>query len=276
VFKFLTRKPLWVNVLAGAGVLILLLLIFLGSLDLLTRHGKVLKIPQVTGLSLTEAKKTLETQGFEVMIQDSIYFDTLPPQQVVKQFPEADNLVKVNRMVYLTINRAIAPFIDMPNLVSMSSRNAGMILRQYGLKLEDTLYKPDFARNSVLDVLYQGASIKPGTKIQQGSGITLVLGNGVGTSDQAVPELFGLTYVEAKTLLESNGLILGAVVPDPNVTDTNAAFVYRQSPPQINDDMKPNHIRQGQDLDIWLSVQKPERKVDTSTKVKTPASGGVY
>ncbi len=275
MFKFLTTKPLWVNILAGVAILILLLLIFLGSLDLLTRHGKVLKIPQVTGLSLAEAKKTLETQGFEVMIQDSIYFDTLPPQQVVKQFPEADNLVKVNRMVYLTINRAVAPFIDMPNLVSMSSRNAAMILRQYGLKLEDTVYKPDFARNSVLDVLYDGASIKPGTKIQQGSGITLVLGNGVGSSDQAVPDLFGLTYAEAKALLDSNGLILGAVVPDPNVSDTAAAFVYRQSPPRINDDRKPNHIRQGQDLDIWLSVQKPERKLDTTTAAR-PASDGNY
>jgi beta-lactam-binding protein with PASTA domain len=270
VFKFLTTKPLWVNILAGVGVLILLLLIFLGSLDLLTRHGKVLKIPQVTGLSLTEAKKTLETQGFEVMIQDSIYFDTMPPQQVIKQFPEADNLVKVNRTVYLTINRAVAPFIDMPNLVSMSSRNAGMILRQYGLKLEDTVYKPDFARNSVLDVLYKGESIKPGTKIQQGSGITLVLGNGIGSSDLPIPDLFGL---------DSSNMILGAVVPDANVSDTASAFVYRQSPPQINDEMKPNHIRQGQSIDIWLGVQRPERKVDTTTAAgpgKPPPSGGNY
>ncbi len=274
MFKFITSRPLWVNIVTGIGILILLLLIFLGSLDLLTRHGKIMKIPNVTGLSYADARKTLETQGFEVMIQDSIYMDTVPPLQVVKQFPEADNLVKVNRTVYITINRAVAPFIDMPNLVSMSSRNASMILRQYGLKLEDTVFKPDFARNSVLDVLYNGSSIKPGTKIQQGSGITLVLGSGIGNSEFVVPDLFGLTYGQAKTLLDSSNLILGSVVPNPNVSDTAAAFVYKQSPPQVNDENKLNHIRHGQSVDIFLSVEKPERRKDTATTGKTIPGNG--
>src|ERR1700712_2682497 len=155
--------------------MLLLLLIFLGSLSLLTRHGTVLKIPGVTGQSLENAKKILKAQGFDVQIQDSTYNDTVPPLQVIKQFPEADNLVKVNRTVYLTINRTIAPFIQMPNLVSMTFRNAESVLRHYGLQLEDTIFKPDFAKNSVLTQLYGGDPIKPGTKIQQGSKITLVL-----------------------------------------------------------------------------------------------------
>src|SRR5579863_4115018 len=118
------------------GILLLLLLIFLGSLDLMTRHGKTMKIPSVTGLSFDDAKKTLETQGFDVQVQDSTYNDTVPPLRVVKQFPDADNLVKINRTVYLTINRAVAPFIEMPNLVNMTLRNAEMVLLHYGLKLE--------------------------------------------------------------------------------------------------------------------------------------------
>ncbi len=43
----------------------------------------------------------------------------------------------------------------------------------------------------------KGESIKPGTKIQQGSLITLVLGNGVGM-EFVVPDLFGLTYRDAR------------------------------------------------------------------------------
>src|ERR1700753_1477696 len=195
MFKFLTSKPLWVNILAGVVLLLLLLLLFLGSLALLTQHGKTMKIPSVSGLSFTDAKKTLESQGFEVQIQDSVYYDTMKPLQVVKQFPEADNLVKVNRTIYLTINRAAAPFIQMPNLVSMSFRNAEMVLRQYGLKVGDTIFKPDFARNSVLDQQYKGQTIKPGTPIKQGAAVTLVLGNGIGGQGFAVPDLFGLTYL---------------------------------------------------------------------------------
>lgn len=275
VFKSLTSKPLWVNVVAGIVLLLLLLLLFLGSLALLTRHGKTMKIPSVTGMSYADAKKTLESQGFEVQIQDSAYYDTMPPLQVVKQFPESDELVKVNRTVFLTINRAEAPFINMPNLVSMSFRNADMILRQYGLKLEDTVFKPDFARNSVLQQLYKGENIKPGTQIQQGSAITLVLGNGIGGEAFIVPDLFGLSYQEAKSRLDSAGLILGAVVPDKEVRDTTGAYVYKQSPEQFNDEKKPNPIHRGQSIDIWLGAQRPERKADSvSANGGTPQSPG--
>jgi beta-lactam-binding protein with PASTA domain len=165
--------------------------------------------------------------------------------------------------VYLTINRAIAPEIEMPNLLSMTFRNAEMILARYGLKLGDTVFRPDFARNSVLDQQFKGASIKPGTRIQQGSAITLVLGNGVGI-EFVVPDLFGLSYREARSALSESGLIIGSVVPDNDVTDTANAFVYRQNPDRFDFERKLNHIRQGQIIDIWLSAQKRERIVDSS------------
>lgn len=264
MFKFLTTKPLWVNIVAGLVLLLLLLLIFLGSLALLTQHGKTMKIPSVTGMSFAEAKKSLQSAGFEVQIQDSVYYDTMPPLRVVKQFPEADNLVKVNRTVYLTINRSEAPIIQMPNLVSMTFRNAEMILRQYGLRLEDTLFKPSFAKNSVLDQIYKGASLKPGSPIQQGSAITLVLGSGIGGTGFIVPDLFGLTYPEAKGRLDSMGLTLGSVAIDPDVRDTTVGYIRRQIPEQFGEGGVPNRIRPGQSIDIWLGAQKPERKPDST------------
>jgi len=224
-----------------------------------------MKIPAVTGMSFAEAKKTLESQGFEVQIQDSLYSDTMPPLQVVKQFPESDDLVKVNRTVYLTINQAQAPFVQMPNLVSMSFRTAEMVLRQYGLNLEDTVFKPDFAKNSVLQQLYKGDNVKPGMKIQQGSAITLVLGNGVGGTGFMVPDLSGLTYRQVKAWMDSSGVIIGAVVIDPDVTDTPNSFVRKQSPTPFNDEKKPNPIRPGQSMDIYLGSKRPERQVDSTT-----------
>lgn len=267
MFRFLTSKPLSINILAGFVLLVVLLLLFLGSLDLITHHGKIMKIPAVVGQSIDQARKTLESQGFEILIQDSIYNDTVPPLQVTKQFPDADNFVKVNRTVYLTINRAVAPVIDMPNLLSMTFRNAEMVLRRYSLKLGDTVFRPDFARNSVLDQEYKGESIKPGTKIQQGSEITLVLGNGVGT-EFIVPDLFGLSYREARAALSQAGLIVGSVVPDGDVIDTLGAFVYRQNPDRFDYNKQRNHIRQGQIVDVWVSATKRERIVDSSTVVK--------
>ena len=265
MFKFITGKPLWVNLLAAFVLLMLALLIFLGSLALLTKHGKTLKIPTVTGMSFADAKKTLEAEGFDVQIQDSTYNDTVPPLQVIRQFPDADNQVKINRTVYLTINRSVAPYIQMPNLISMTFRNANIIMRQYGLLLEDTIFKPDFAKNSVLDQLYHGQSIKPGTQIQQGSKVTLVLGNGVGGFEFPVPDFVGNSFRDVKQQLDSARLILGALVVDNDVTDTANAFVYQQNPPRFDiEEKKRNHIRQGQTVDLWLSAKAPVKKIDST------------
>jgi beta-lactam-binding protein with PASTA domain len=273
VFKFLTSKPLWVNIIAGIVLLLLLLLLFLGSLALLTQHGKTMKIPSVTGMSFTDAKKTLESQGFDVQIQDSMYNDTMRPLQVVKQFPEADNLVKVNRTIYLTINQSQAPVIQMPNLVSMTFRNAEVVLRQYGLKLGDTVFRPDYARNSVLDQQYQGATIKPGSQIQQGSAITLVLGTGIGGGQGfIVPDLTGLTYLQAKARLDSMGLIFGVVMPDREVRDSSDSYIYWQEPKQFNDEGQLNRIRPGQAIDIKLGIQRPVRSGDSTSPAPSPST----
>jgi len=244
-------------VLFSLILVFILLFLLLLSLDYFTRHEKTLMIPQVTNLPLAEAEKVLADQAFDIEIQDSIYSDTAAPLSVLRQFPEAESVVKENRTVYLTINRAIAPSVDMPNLEGMSFRTALLVLKQYGLKLKDTLYRPDFAKGSVLEQQYNKARIKPGTKLAMGTGIVLVLGSGLGQYEFDVPNLFGMTYPQARTLVESMGLGVGAVLPDPDVTDSIRAFVYRQSPERLTYDNRVNRIRPGQTVDLWLSVARP-------------------
>ena len=214
-------------------------------------------MPAVTGKSLEEVEALLKENDFELVIQDSVYYDSLPPATVVKQIPEPDAVVKVNRTIYVTINRYLPPEVEMPNLVGPSFRHAEVIMKNLGLKLGDTTYRPDFARNSVLEQLLNGQPIAPGTKVRVGSTIDLVLGAGVSLEDMAVPKLVGMTFSEAKVMLDASGLVLGAVLPDPDVTDNESAFVYRQSPPTKNEEGRRYRIRQGQMIDVWLSVQRP-------------------
>lgn len=269
MFKFITRKPLWLNILFSALLVLAVLFLFLLSLNYFTRHGKTLTIPAVTGTTLPEAQKLLEQNGFEIEIQDSVYVDTAAPLSVLRQFPEADAVVKKNRTVYLTINRSVPPTIDMPNIINMTFRSAEMALKQYGLILEDTVYKPDFAKNAVLDQLYDGQSIKPGAKIKMGSGIVLVLGSGLGQDEFSVPDLYSLSYAEAIALLESNNLGAGAVVVDAGVRDTTNAYVYRQRPERMGFDNKVNRIRPGQTIDLWLGSEKPVKQ-DTTNYLPDP------
>jgi beta-lactam-binding protein with PASTA domain len=265
--KHITGRPLWVNILAALVVTFLIVLLFALSLTWITHHGDAKTVPAVTGKTIDEVSELLEDQGFEVVIQDSVYYDSLPPSIVIKQIPEPDAVVKVNRTIYVTINRVVPPDIDMPNLVGYSFRNAEMVLKNMGLKLGDTTFRPDFARNSVLEQLYNGQRIAPGAKIKTGSTISLVLGTGVGNESMTVPRLLGLTYSEAKILLEAQGLILGAVITDPNVRDTANAFVYKQNPNTTDEKRRQFKIRPGQMMDMWLSVQRPN--VDSLEKART-------
>ncbi|PWT97107.1 MAG: penicillin-binding protein [Bacteroidetes bacterium] len=273
----MTHRPIWVSLLAALILILLAVFLFFQSLDYFTHHGASLRIPDVKGKNIADATKLLEQQGFDVIVQDSVYYDTIPKLTVVKQFPDPDASVKVNRTVYLTVNRAIAPIIEMPNLVGMSFRNAEIELRARGLKLGDTSYKPDIAKNAVLDQIFNGSAIKSGTKIEMGSTIDLVLGAGVGNEEMAVPDLFGLTYEEARALLDANGIMLGSVVPDHDVKDTASSFVYAQRPERLSPDKKLNRIRPGQMIDIFLGLTKPERKIDSSAvKPSTGAPANEY
>jgi beta-lactam-binding protein with PASTA domain len=256
MIKYITSRPLWVNILIAVGGAVVLVLLFLLSLNMITRHGESRTVPAIVGKPIGEVEDLLEKAGFEVVVQDSVYYDSLPPGVVIKQVPEGDAVVKINRSVYVTINRFIPPDIDMPNLMGSSFRNAEMVLRNLGLRLGDTTYRVDFAKNSVLEQLYNGQVIAAGTKIRVGSRIDLVLGSGLGNEEMRVPDLLGMPYEEARVLLEAQGLS-GVVLPDPDVRDTAAAFVYWQQPMPRTEDGAEIRVRPGQMVDVRLSVQQP-------------------
>ena len=264
MFQFITRKPLWANILFAIVLVTVLLFIFLLSLNWITHHGKILKIPQVAGKGLAEAKKQLETQGFDIVIQDSVYVDSLAPLSVVKQFPEADAEVKINRTVYLTINRSAPPLIQMPQLVGQSFRSAEILLKQTGLKLGDTSFVADFAKNSIKKQLYNGQEIPFGTRIPTGAKIDLVISNGISDVNISVPDLVGMTYADAKVLMEGNNLEFGSRAFERDVKDSGNSYIYRQSPERMTEDHRVNRIHQGQLIDIWLGVQKPV--IDSANK----------
>lgn len=268
MFKFITHRPLWLNIIVGLVLALLIFCLFVLSLNWLTNHNESKTVPSVLGKNFTEAKKALEKAGFEVMIQDSIYTDTTGPLVVLKQVPEGDDVVKVNRTVYLTINRSMPPMVEMPNILGYSLRSAEMVLKNAGLKLGDTIFKPDFAKNAVLEQRFNGAGIAAGAQVRMGSRIDLVLGDGVSDKQFVVPNLVGMTYCQAKDLLEQNGLGFASIVA-PGVSDTCNAFIFRQNPERYDEDKKFRYIRSGQTMDVWLQIDKPV--TDSTAPGPTPA-----
>jgi beta-lactam-binding protein with PASTA domain len=265
MFKFITQRPLWLNLLTGLLLALVIFVIFIFSLNWITHHNESKTVPSVVGKSFDEAEKILDKAGFEVEIQDSIYVDTVKPMKVLRQVPESDDVVKVNRTVFLTINRAVPPTIEMPNLNGFTFRSAQMELLNLGLRVGDTVYRTDWARNTVLEQRYKGEIIQAGTKIQMGSTISFVLGTGVGKEKFIVPLLVGMRFCDAKSKIESRGLVINPITS--GITDTCNAYIYRQSPLQFDDEKKIQYIHTGQTIDVWLQVEKP---VTDSLNVPSP------
>lgn len=247
--------------MAGIVILMVLIVSFFFLLDWITAHNKYEKVPSVITQNIDAARINLIAKGFAVEIADSVYDNSIGALSVVKQSPEADAMVKMGRTIYLTINRAVPPQVTMPNLVGFSSRSAEMYLTSLGLKMGDTYYRPDIARNAVLEQRYHDEVIKEGTKIPLGSVINLVLGTGEGSSELFVPDLIGLTLAQARSQVITLGLNIGSVVPVDAVKDTANAFIVRQNP-QVSTEPEPgqkiiNKLRGGQLIDVYISSTAP-------------------
>ncbi|MGG9960931.1 PASTA domain-containing protein [Ferruginibacter sp. SUN106] len=255
MFNFITKRPLWVNIVAAAILTFLLVFLFLKMLGWITKHDAYLQVPDLLGKKTEEAIKILEKQGFEVQIQDSVFTDTAARGVVLKQLPDANAKVKINRTVFLTVNRVTPPMVDMPKLEDQSLSFALDILRRNHLLLGDTIFKTDYRLNTVIEQQYNGVRIPEKAKVQWGSKITLVIGSGLGNEKIMVPSLIGMTYNEAKAFLEQQGIILASVIPyhDAVIRDTAAAFVVQQNPESLDQEKKPRFMQSGQLMDLWIS-----------------------
>lgn len=256
MFKFITRQSFFVNLLVALVLVFLLGFLFFQSLGWLTHHGEYLKVPSVTGKSVDEAVDLLEKEGFEVVITDSLYNDSLPLNVVKKQLPDPDATVKVNRTVFLNVNPSTLPMVEMPSLEGLSYRFALDKLEKNHLKLGDTSNRPDFMKGSVLEQTYKGKKISAGAKIRWGSAIDLVIGGGLEAQKIPVPDLVGLTVADARAVLKEKGIILAAMLTFGSISDTANAYVFKQNP-EINTYGSPALIQPGQTMDIWIQSQPP-------------------
>jgi len=266
MFKFITNKPFWVNLLAAMALGFLIIFFILQLLGWITKHGEYLTVPSVKGKGTAEAMKLLDDKGFEVMITDSVYTDTARRGTVLKQIPDANSTVKINRTVFITVNRYVPPMIVMPPLEGKGLNFVMAILQRNHLQLGDTTFRPDFAKGTVLEQRYKGSRIPAGAKVQWGSRIDLIVAGGLDEeSNIVVPDFMGKTYGEIKTELDSLGVLV-TLVAGPDVKDTLSAFVVKQNPSHFNENKQFQYIKPGMVMDIFLS--KENVSLSDSTEIK--------
>jgi beta-lactam-binding protein with PASTA domain len=235
-------------IIAVAAVL-LVLGFFYVYLPITTNHGETITVPKVTGMKLADLEDYLDERNLAYFVDDSSYNPSTTPFTVLTQDPAPGEKVKEGRKIYLQVSMKNPPVIKMPKLTDGSVKNAQLILKSYDLVVGQIQLVPDLAQNAVLKQLVNGKEIKPGAPIAKGTKVDLVVGDGQGNQEFAVPNLVNMPQDEATTLLVGQGLQVGEVFEQAVEEGQTAGTVVRQRPAPGPDAT----IRMGQLVDLWIA-----------------------
>ncbi len=169
-------KNFWLNIALAAMAAVVILFISLQSLGWYTNHNERIPVPDVIGQTYEEALISFEKLGLNAKIVDSVYSEKADVFSIVEQYPGGNDEVKSGRTIYLVINTGNRPKVKMPKLVDMSLTLATAVLKNRNLKLGNISYEFDeIGNNLIVNQLYRGSVIQPGTPLPTGSVIDLVV-----------------------------------------------------------------------------------------------------
>ena len=172
-FSFKTNKYFWVNILVMIVAVVLIVFGVMKWLDVYTRHGEAVVVPDVD-----EASKMFRNHGLVCVVSDSTYVKNKAAGIVLDANPGAGQKVKEGRTIYLTINTLSIPLRAVPDVADNSSlRQAQAKVLAAGFKLTE-IQLMHGEKDWVYGIKYQGRSLEAGDKVPLGAALTLMVGNG--------------------------------------------------------------------------------------------------
>lgn len=221
------------NLVPAVLLFAVLLIVTQLSLKAITRHNKVIVVPDFTGMTAADARIVAKRHDIRTEVVDSVYVKRLERGAVFSQNPTVGSKVKKNRSIKLTVNSSQPKMVKMPNLVGYSLRQAKTEILASGLTVGKLAYREDMATNNVLDQFVKGRYVAPGTEIEAETPVDLLLGLSPEDDQTYIPYLVGFTLPVARDNIFENSLNLGNVSYDETVhtyQDSLAAVVYQQTP----------------------------------------------
>ena len=177
-FSFKTNKYFWVNILVMIVAVVLIVFGVMKWLDVYTRHGEAVVVPDVKGMTVDEASKMFRNHGLVCVVSDSNYVKNMAAGIVLDVNPGIGQKVKEGRTIYLTINTLSIPLRAVPDVADNSSlRQAEARILASGFKLAEIQYIPG-EKDWVYGVKYKGRQLSIGEKVPTGAVLTLMVGDG--------------------------------------------------------------------------------------------------
>lgn len=181
-------------------------------------------VPNIVGLSLTEASDRLSAAGLKLSPPTPMPSERFPEGHLISQRPEAGRVIRSGRPVHTAISRGLTSTMT-PSLVGKRLSEAATVLAEAGLDVsaEEARFNHTSPRDTII-----GQEPPPGEPLAEGASIKLLISNGP-YSGLMLPDLTGLTLAEAKAELERLG-VEGVAVQE-NRADAPYGKVFEQSKP---------------------------------------------
>ncbi|GAB6983417.1 PASTA domain-containing protein [Prevotella dentasini] len=169
---------IWGNVLAIAIIVVLLSLGVRYGIDYYTHHGESIVVPNVLHKQFDDAREIMEKAGLTMEVTDTGYVKNLPPDCILEQTPIGGKRVKSTHVIYVTINAASAPTLEIPDLIDNSSlREAQAKLLSMGFKVGEPEYIPG-EKDWVYGIIVNGKHVQSGARVPADAVIILQVGDG--------------------------------------------------------------------------------------------------
>lgn len=263
-----TNKNPYLTILKHLCVIaVLALVLIFGAkifLNLFTRHGRELVVPDFSNLTVLEAEHLARKSHLRVAVTDSVFLKRMKKGAVYRQSPLPGSHVKKDKRITLTINANIGKMVTMPDLVGLSMRQAKAELLSRGLVLGKLVYVQDMATNNVLKQIRGEEEIMPGTMIESEAVIDLVVGLNGYDATTYVPDVMGLKRMSAVDAIHDNSLNIRELRFDESVVDYNDslnAMVWRQTP-EPSDSIS---VVMGSDVVLYLTLD--EHKIPVKEEI---------
>ncbi|MDX1637119.1 MAG: PASTA domain-containing protein [Balneolaceae bacterium] len=239
--KLLTSRTFYATLFGilvlGSGTLLVLNEVIMPAY---TNYYEGVTVPDVRGISLTEAEELLSSYGLRSEVTDRRANSAFPEDYVIDQTPTPAEIVKPNRKIYLTVNTESQPTVEVPNVVNLSFRNAKIQLQNYGLSVGTVSYESSRFKNSVMR-----QSVEPGRTVDKGTKVDLVVSDGLGEKMVDVPNFVGLRLTEAQQKIRQAGLRVGELRFQPS-REVTPNTILDYTPAQ-------NRVVEGESINLIVS-----------------------
>ncbi|EOU2019085.1 Stk1 family PASTA domain-containing Ser/Thr kinase [Clostridium perfringens] len=210
-----------------ATILVVALGITLGFLGMkkFMEGGKDVKIPNVVGEKVEDAKSKLEGLGLKVLevTEESDQEKGI----VLKVDPNVDSTVKTGSEVKLTVSGGEGQ-IKVPNFAEMNLDSVKRTLKSLGLELGsvDEEYSDSVPRGEVISQSPNAnESVDKGSKVN----VTISKGKEIKSETINIPDVSGKSVEEAKSILVNAGVGVNPVKGEAAKSEGEAGKVYSQS-----------------------------------------------